>query len=886
MSNAASIRLGDAIFADIDANLYLNELYGNILYNYSVELFGINAAHKPVNVEDALQFADILSKSTHLTNADRHRIWAQEIVALIKAITPEHPAIRYYLETVLSSTGNYQGLAMLGQKEAGIEDSPTHVKRLRTLMDSFFVEFSKDFMSIPAAPEYQFFRSQKAVYDRLGEQYLSYSGPTSMGKSFVMRMFIKEQITNGISANFALLVPTKALINEVTSKIINDLKELLAEHDYRLVTSAGAAALKEKHNFIFVLTPERLLYLLIGNPNVDIDYLFVDEAHKISSKDSRSAFYYKVVDMLAGRRKKPHIIFASPNIPNPEVYLKLIPSVEQISEHKLATTFAPVSQMKYLIDYPGREILLYNSHSGDFDHIATIKEQETPSICRMVERIGKGSQNIVYCSSTAKAVELAREYAANKPISTDKDLLALSRDIKGEVHGDYYLADVISKGVAYHIGYLPSAIRMRIEELFRKGLIHTMFCTSTLVEGVNLPADNLFITNYKNGRSKMTAVDFKNLIGRVGRIEYNLYGNVFLVRMEGKVKTEEFVELLKEDVPEQKLSIVTELSKPQKRLIVDSLLQGNIELLRHPKNQTNDEYALMRKFALILLRDITKGNNSLVRQEFAAYLDDNTEERIKTVFKKKDVEPDDDINVSVDQTNNLTIAIAKGLKYPSLDDEGNVNYDTLMYFLEQLCRLFKWETYEKSTLGFVGKDNTHGRLRWYTVILSQWVKGTGLSFIMEQALQYKRNHPQSGVMVRNAATEYRETLMPYKDTLEHRNIVISDTLQIIENVILFSISNYFLRFSTEYKRFHKVESFPNDWYEFVEYGTTNPLSIMLQRNGFSRETSTYIRQHRTEYVAYLQDEVKLKRSLAQCPSASVRKEVADIQYNIPELFID
>lgn len=886
MGNAARIQLGDAIFANIDANPYLNELYSNILFNYSIKLFGVNADLEPIDVEDALQFADLLSKSTDLGNGDRHKIWAQEIVALLKAIAPEHPAIGYYLETVLSSTGNYQGLAMLGQKSAGAKLDNAPRKQIRNLLDSFFVEFSKDFMSIPAAPEHQFFRSQKTVYDRLDEQYLSYSGPTSMGKSFVMRMFVKEQIMKGTTANFALLVPTKALINEVTSKIINDLKELLAEHDYRLVTSAGAAALKEMHNFIFVLTPERLLYLLIGNPNVNNDYLFVDEAHKISSKDSRSVFYYKVVDLLARRGRKPHVIFASPNIPNPEVYLKLIPDVERITEHKLATTFAPVSQVKYLIDFPNKEILLYNTHRREFAHVATINSQTSPSICRMVEQIGNGSQNIVYCNSTAKAVELAREYAADKPVSPDKDLLMLSRDIKSEVHGDYYLADVISKGVAYHIGYLPSAIRIRIEELFRRGLIHTMFCTSTLVEGVNLPADNLFITNYKNGRSKMTTVDFKNLIGRVGRIEYNLYGNVFLVRMDDKINTEEFVELLKEDVPPQKLSIVTELSKPQKKLIVESLLKGNIELLRHPKNQTNDEYALMRKFTLILLRDIIKENNSLVRREFASYLEGDAENQIKVVFKNKDVEPDDDINVSVDQTNNLTIAITKGLKYPSLDENGNVNYDTLIRFLEQLCRLFKWEIYEKSTLGFIGKDNTHGRLRWYTVILSQWVKGTGLSFIMEQALQYKRDHPHSGVIVRNASTEYREMLVSYKDTLEHRNIVISDTLQIIENVILFSISNYFLRFSTEYKRFHKVDSFPNDWYEYVEYGTTNPLSITLQRSGFSRETSTYIRQHKSEYVVYTQEVVKLRRSIAQCPSASVRKEVADIQYNIPELFLD
>lgn len=71
-----------------------------------------------------------------------------------------------------------------------------------------------------------------------------------------------------------------------------------------------------------------------------------------------------------------------------------------------------------------------------------------------------------------------------------------------------------------------------------------------------------------------------NLVGRVGRIEYNLYGNVFLARLEENVKKEDFISLLKEDVPEQKLSLVSELSKNQKKLIIRCLLEGNIELLR------------------------------------------------------------------------------------------------------------------------------------------------------------------------------------------------------------------------------------------------------------------------------------------------------------------
>ena len=59
------------------------------------------------------------------------------------------------------------------------------------------------------------------------------------------------------------------------------------------------------------MTPERFLYYLIDNPTESVEYLFVDEAHKISSNDDRSSFYYKIVEMLSDRGRKPHVIFAS-----------------------------------------------------------------------------------------------------------------------------------------------------------------------------------------------------------------------------------------------------------------------------------------------------------------------------------------------------------------------------------------------------------------------------------------------------------------------------------------------------------------------------------------------------------------------------------------------
>lgn len=859
--------LGDSIFNEIESNEYLQEIFNAILFNYSLDLLGIQKKERvKFHIADALRFADLLSKSTDPLKSERHKVWAQEIVALLNTLYPEDESVKFYMGSVLTNVCNYRGLSL----------RQNLLYRPISAFEDAYEEYKKSLLRIPSQTGSYFFKSQKAVFDSLKNERFSYSGPTSMGKSFVMRVFIKEQISNGAKNNFALVVPTKALINEVSSRIITDLKELLEENNYRVVTSGGAISLQQEHNFVLVLTPERLLYLLLEKNDFKLDYLFIDEAHKISSKDSRSPFYYKIVDLLAKREHKPHFIFSSPNIPNPEVYLKLIGDDSNgVATEKMATTYSPVSQIKYIIDLIDGVIKLHNDYSCSFIDIC--KMVKPVSLSMLINKVGSSSKNIVYCSSTAKAIEYAREYAKTLPLRSDNELQALSREIKNQIHNDYYLADLLTKGVAYHIGYLPADIRMRIEDLFRSGSIKTVFCTSTLVEGVNLPADNLFITSYKNGLSHMTPVDFRNLIGRVGRIEFNLYGNVFLVRLENNIEQQKYIDLIEQDVPNQKLSLTTELTNPQKQKIVESLSKGNIELLKYPDSQSNDNYILMRKFALILLSDIIGNRNSYVRQTFSGILTPEIENSIRVAFSNKAT--DEDINISSDQVENLTSEIAKGLTYPKLNALGHIDYKQLVSFLEKLCEIFKWEKYEASTLGHLGKKTgKHGKLRWYAVILAQWVRGNGLNLIMQDAIQHKVDNPQSGVEIDGKIVEY-------DDSIKHRNIVISDTLNAIEDVILFRISNYFLRFSSEYKRFHKIDVMDNDWYEYVEYGTMNPLTIFLQRNGFSRETSTYIKQH-PDYITWIDGEYKVKTTLLNCSSKSVRKEATEIKYNIPELFVE
>ena len=877
-------RLGDAIFVDIDSNEYLNEIHEKILFNYALRLFQLETKGKVKEFDllDALRFADLLSKSNHQEASVRHKMWAQEIIVLLNELYPDNSLVKLYAGSVFSSVGNHRGLQKIN---ADYKDIST--------FERVFAQYRSDYLTIPADTEKKFFSEQKLAYDHLDDPCFSYSGPTSMGKSFIMRMFIKDEIVlQGAQKNYALIVPTKALINEVRSSIINDLNDNLKKRNYRVVSAASDIALEEEHNYIFVLTPERLLYLLISRPELQIDYLFLDEAHKLSGKNSRGPFYYKVVDMLLKRPKKPHFIFASPNIPNPQVYLRLMNDViENNDESKLASTYSPVIQVKFLLDLLGQKVSVYNEHTQSVIKVADIKAANTSLKTMLLYFEAKNmrlpedkrSQTIVYYNGRSKAIAAARDFADSQGVMEkhDPELDALSRDITREVHGDYYLAGMIKKGVAYHIGYLPASIRTRIETLFQSGKITTMFCTITLLEGVNLPADNLFITDNKIFRSAMSPVDFRNLIGRVGRISYNLYGNVFFVSEEKSVKPEDYIEMLQTPVPEQDLSITTNpkvLKKVEKQYVVDILKSGSSVIPQRVNAegealQSEESYVMMRKFGLILLRDIMEDRDSLVRREFSDLLSVADENDIRAKFSDSPTLPDDDINTSVDQTKRLIKAIRDGLEYPPCNN-GGFRYADVIEFLNKLATIFEWDTYEKSSLG---KEPLR---RWYAVILCQWMEGTGLSFIMKKAIEYRRDHPDNFyVSAYQPPTTYNDR------SKEHRNIVFAETLEVIENIILFSISNYFLRFSNEYRKIHNVAEFDNNWYEYVEFGTTNPLTILLQRNGFSREVATFIRDHR-EFVEEdgSTGRLRLKNELLNCGNTSVEMEAADIKYNVPGLF--
>ena len=157
---------------------------------------------------------------------------------------------------------------------------------------------------------------------------------------------------------------------------------------------------------------------------------------------------------------------------------------------------------------------------------------------------------------------------------------------------------------------------------------------------------------------------------------------------------------------EQVLSITTDpkvLKKVEKKYVADILKSGRSVIPQRVNEvgkalQAEESYVIMRKFGLILLRDIVEDKDTLVRRKFKPFLTDEDEKNIREKFKNAQTIPDDDINTSVDQTKRLIMAIKNNdLRYPEVKG-GYFRHDVVLEFLKKLSNVFQWKIYESSTL--------------------------------------------------------------------------------------------------------------------------------------------------------------------------------------------
>lgn len=364
---------------------------------------------------------------------------------------------------------------------------------------------------------------------------ISISAPTSSGKSFILCSIIIEELLKG-NRNIVYLVPTRALIAQVE----DDLRKLL--DNYRLstvnLTTVPQYDTVQYDSNIFVFTQERLHWFLIEHKEFRLDIIIVDEAHKIEDPYRGILLQQKLEEVISAN-PNVKVYFSSPFTSNPELLLESI-SIEGKSE-PINTQFIAVNQNLIYCTQVPRKSSLWELNLSLVDKVIKLgtlqmTDRPTTELKKMafmsVAFSGNSTGNIIYCNGAAQAEDIALvlyDKLSGEPPASQRVKLLIDL-VKKTVHSDYRLAKVLERKVAFHYGNMPLLIRQEIENLFKDGEIKYLICTSTLLEGVNLPAKSIFIRKPKRGsRTHLNQSDFWNLAGRAGRWGKEFSGNIICI---------------------------------------------------------------------------------------------------------------------------------------------------------------------------------------------------------------------------------------------------------------------------------------------------------------------------------------------------------------------
>jgi hypothetical protein len=423
---------------------------------------------------------------------------------------------------------------------------------------------------------------QKELKDRLigykslawSREWLSMaiSAPTSAWKTYTLKLYIVYKVLEAYlwkkNINIVFVVPTKALINELKLSFsqlfrLYWINESICAIHSQISWDEFISKYQNWNSNLFIMTQERLnmLYNDIHNKNwishyeyIDdqsgelkqefvnsdfnfkIDVLIVDEAHKVwywyrwtllsyivtrIRKDNPAAQFILLAPLLSKLWKfkaEFNLTCLQEEFSNFWLVAKNEIFVKNIKENsRRYNTYFYLKMPECTFNLPSKEVPLFQIKRNIWNLVKL-------GIC-----FGKseGVQSIIFRSwpffTQKSAKALSKQLNGNSSQNID-----ISYYIKEILPDSFELGGLLERGIAYHNGILPSSIKSKIEELFRNGEIKYLCANSTVLEWVNLPAKNIFIWSDAK-KDNISDLDFRNLIGRCGRLNEHLSWNVFYV---------------------------------------------------------------------------------------------------------------------------------------------------------------------------------------------------------------------------------------------------------------------------------------------------------------------------------------------------------------------
>lgn len=451
----------------------------------------------------------------------------------------------------------------------GLEADPHEIGTLSSLRNGCITEYYK------TRTGFVLDRLQKQVLDAFeeGHRKLFLSAPTSFGKTFLLKEIIFR--TSWDYNNIVIVLPTVALLMEVTE----DLSHFFRQHQlpYSMHNSVYRDLELSDRN-VFVLTPERVLRLLALHPNLRVDFFFYDEIYKIDedvatendddvpekietgiedkdrTKNSnhravafRLALYYLL-------QRAPSCYLAGPFIKLSSLKPGFVHMLNKYQIKPFEVHFEPT--LKNRIDY--HTTTLRQTTPFEKTQQSTGKSSKKDKLAYVVQYLEIDNDNpaIVYCLYPGYTEKYAKEYCEHTEASTSAQIrmfiehIARNFDCRFDGNSkssitqwDFLFA--LSRGIGIHNGKFPKYFQREIMSIFNQRQMPLLFCTSTIVEGVNTNAKTVIVYNNPSGENAAgRKFLLLNINGRAGRYLKHFVGNiVYLDKETSRIEAGEDISL-------------------------------------------------------------------------------------------------------------------------------------------------------------------------------------------------------------------------------------------------------------------------------------------------------------------------------------------------------
>ncbi len=685
------------------------------------------------------------------------------------------------------------------------------------LNDHFFNLFFSVFQENFREKNYYISNGQKKLIEFSNQNNSNFVlvAPTSYGKSEI----IVNKVFTNLDKKVCVVVPSKALLAQTKKRLLNNS---INNELQRIITHPEMYKGTET-NFVAVLTQERLLRLLQQNTNLKFDLVLIDEAHNLygdKETDGRSILLAQTIIILKKRNRNTILNFFSPFISNPE-NLK----VKQLDyEITSQNTDEFIKTEKYfvcnLIDN-NHYLKIYEQFTDKFINTGT-------SYNNIIQLLNseKSRKNIVYLNRPKHIEEFAIEFANSISINS-LAIDEITTTISDFIHPSYNLIECIKKGIVYHHGGMPEIIRLYVENIFSKREdLSFVITSSTLLEGVNIPAEKIFLLSIKKGLKNLSVSQFKNLIGRVNRFSeiFNsengnlnlLEPNIYVIKSKyenSRANIEKFISTrarteiqIDDEVNNLFLKEESSLNENQKNELKKSLeYLENIE--PNSTNLENVDYVQSQIAKLCYKNNIADFNIKTFEQVLVRNLENYLEEE----------------NSKISSTDELLEAI-------------------FLIFLNDI---------EITDINLKRLQNLPAR-RFYSMILGWRSSSASYKEMIGSFIRYWRNLPDDNLLiyigekwgeVKRNFTDFKPLYVDLKTKNNTQRINLA-ILKIKEeqDFIEFNLLKYIDILS-------ELELINLTFYEQIKYGSSDKKIITLLKNGFSIELAKCITQE--NYVNYI-----------------------------------